>query len=162
MMNNHGPAIPHVQPAVPLYSGRRHHDMPYSQPPSQPPYPHPYQNYHHPLPQHHYQWYAYQDMQPPMPSPYQQYYPMVNQPYSMPHNTSPMPPRPNLLQQTPSSSSIRLQQSLLPPTAMDRPSHSTPPIAVSTTVSEPTPAPPAPTPAPLPARRMPFYPPVSL
>jgi hypothetical protein len=165
MMNNHGPAIPHVQPAVPLYSGRRHHDTPYSQPPAQPPYPHPYQSYHHPIPQHHYQpppaqWYHYHNMQTPMPRPYQQYYPMVNPPFSMPHNSSPMPPRPHLLQQTPSSSSIRLQQSLLSPNFTERPSHGTPPGAVFTPAAEPVPAPPAP--PPLSTRRMPFYPPVSL
>ncbi|MCJ1479664.1 hypothetical protein MMC13_008350 [Lambiella insularis] len=163
-MNHPGPSIPHVQPATPLYSGRRHHEAPYV---PQQQYAHPYPNYHQTLPQHYHpqpppQWYQYQNMQGPMPRPYQQYYPMVHPPYPMPHNATPMSSRPNPPQHTLSSSSMRSSHGLLSPPPPERTSQISQPVPTSVPslelVTGLSPQPPPP--APPPAHRMPFYPPL--
>ena len=167
MMNNHGPTLPHVQPAIPLYSGRRHHDASYAPPPPQQQYPHPYQNYHQALSQHYHtptpqQWYQYQNLPAPVPRPYhQQYYPMMHSPYPIHHNASSMPVRPNLSQHTLSSSSLRSHHALLSPPLPD---HITPinePELATLSSPEIVQAPMPRIPSSDPAHRMPFYPPVS-
>ncbi|MCJ1384959.1 hypothetical protein MMC17_008077 [Xylographa soralifera] len=165
-MNNHGPTIPHVQPAIPLYSGRRHHDVSYPPPPPQQQYPHPYQNYHQSLPQHYHtqpppQWYQYQNMPAPMPRPYhQQYYPMMHSPYPMQHNASSMPSRPNPSQHTLSSSSLRSNHALLSPPLPDHTTHINQPGPTTLPSPDTVPAPMPGPPSLAPTHRMPFYPPL--
>ncbi|MCJ1405233.1 hypothetical protein MMC11_008460 [Xylographa trunciseda] len=100
-------------------------------------------------------------MPAPMPRPYhQQYYPMMHSPYSMQHNSSSMSPRPNPLQHTQSSSSLRSNHTLLSPPPPDRTLHvnQAAPVTLSTPEAVPVPAPAPPSLAPV--HRMPFYPPL--
>lgn len=175
-MNTHLPAIPHVQPAIPLHNGQRQHELPYRPSPPPIPHSHPYHGYQqphphaHPIPphfhpQHPQQWYQYQNMQPIMPRQYSQYPPMVAPPYQTPQSIAPMPYRPYPPPHAPSSSSVRSQQDMLSPTSSSTSLHvppSAPPLTQSPRQPPPAP-PPAPPPHPAPPTvRLPFYPPVRI